>query len=53
MDGSIWLQLEAILNKHECHLHQKNIQEVFILWGTLPRYDTLEPKNILHQFYHL
>ena len=27
-EGSIWLQLEAVLDQHEHHLHQRTIKEV-------------------------
>lgn len=31
-EGSIWIQLEAILNTRQCQLCQRTIKEVFIQW---------------------
>jgi hypothetical protein len=53
-EGSIWLQLEVVLDQHEYHLHQRTIKEVLVQWkDTTPADATWEPATILQQFPHL
>jgi hypothetical protein len=47
-EGSIWIQLEAVLDQNEHHLHQKTIKEVLVQWkDTTPADATWEPTTIL------
>jgi hypothetical protein len=53
-EGSIWLQLEAVLDQRECRLRQRTIGEVLVQWKyTTLENATWEPTTILHQFPHL
>jgi hypothetical protein len=53
-EGSIWIQLEVVLDQHECLLHQQTIKEVLFQWkDTTPADATWEPTTILQQFPHL
>jgi hypothetical protein len=53
-EGSIWLQLEIVLDQGEYLLHQRTIQEVLVQWkDTTPTDATWEPATILQQFPHL
>jgi tRNA U34 5-carboxymethylaminomethyl modifying enzyme MnmG/GidA len=53
-EGSIWIHLEAILDKRECHLFQQAIDEVLIQWKDIALEDaTWEPSKILQQFLSL
>lgn len=54
VEGSIWLQPEAILDKHECHFRWCTIEEVLIQWKYTDLEDaTWESTDIFHQFPHL
>jgi hypothetical protein len=47
-EGSIWPQLEAVLDQHERRLHQRIIKEVLVQWkDTTPADATWEPTTIL------
>ena len=53
-EGSIWLQLVAILQTNECQLRHRTIKEVLVQWkDTSPEDATWEPTSILQQFPHL
>jgi hypothetical protein len=53
-EGSIWLQLEVVLDHCEHRLCQRTIKEVLVQWKyTTPADATWEPATILHQFPHL
>ena len=53
-EGSIWLQLEAVLDQRESRLRQRTIKEVLIQWKDMtPTDPTWEPATILQQFPHL
>jgi hypothetical protein len=53
-EGSIWLQLEVVLDTKEHQLCQCMINEVLIQWKDMPPKDaTWEPTMILQQFPHL
>jgi hypothetical protein len=53
-EGSIWLQLEAVLDQRERRLCQRTIKEVLVQWkDTTPTDATWEPTTILQQFPHL
>eukprot|EP00253_Pinus_taeda_P001875 PITA_01875 len=50
-EGSIWLQLEQVLDTREQHLHDHMIKEVLVKWkDTSPEDPTREPTTILQQF---
>jgi hypothetical protein len=53
-EGSIWLQIEVVLDHREHHLHQRTIKEVLVQWKDTPPVDTTwKPTTILQQFPHL
>jgi hypothetical protein len=53
-EGSIWLQLEDVLDQRESHLRHRTIKEVLFQWkDTTPPDATWEPTTILQQFSHL
>jgi hypothetical protein len=53
-EGSIWLQLEAVLDQCEHRLRHRTIKEVLVQWkDTTPTDATWEPAAILQQFPHL
>jgi hypothetical protein len=53
-EGSIWLQLEVVLDQWECRLCQRTIKEVLVQWKDMtPANATWEPATILLQFPHL
>ena len=53
-EGSIWLQLEVVLDQRERHLCHRTIKEVLFQWkDTTPTNATWEPTTILQQFPHL
>jgi hypothetical protein len=53
-EGSIWLQVEVVLDQSEHCLHQRTIKEVLVQWkDTTPTDATWEPTTILQQFPHL
>eukprot|EP00253_Pinus_taeda_P007755 PITA_07755 len=53
-EGSIWLQLEQVLDMREWHLHGHTIKEVLVKWkDTSPKDVTWEPATILQQFLQL
>jgi hypothetical protein len=53
-EGSIWLQLEAVLDQRERRLRQRTIKEVLVQWkDTTPADATWEPTTILQKFPHL
>jgi hypothetical protein len=53
-EGSIWLQLEAVLDQREHRMRQRTIKEVLVQWKDMTPADaTCEPATILQQFPHL
>jgi len=53
-EGSIWLQLEVVLDQCEHRLHQRTIKEALVQWKDMTPADaTWEPTTILQQFPHL
>jgi hypothetical protein len=53
-EGSIWLELEVVLDQGEHRLHQRTIMEVPFQWkDTTPADATWELATILQQFPHL
>jgi hypothetical protein len=53
-EGSIWLQLEAVLDQRERRMRQRTIKEVLVQWkDTTPADATWELATILQQFPHL
>eukprot|EP00253_Pinus_taeda_P031277 PITA_31277 len=53
-EGSIWLQLDQVLDTRVKQLRGRMIKEVLVKWkDTSPEDATLEPATILQQFPHL
>jgi hypothetical protein len=53
-EGSVWLQLEEVLDQSEHCLCQRTIKEVLVQWKDTTLVDaTWEPTTILQQFPHL
>ena len=49
--GSLWLQVEHVLDTHERHLYGRTIKEVLVKWKDTSLEDaTWEPTSILQQF---
>jgi hypothetical protein len=53
-EGSLWIQLEAVLNSREHQLCGRTIKQVLIKWkDTSPEDVTWEPTTLLQKFLHL
>ena len=53
-EGSLWIQLEVVLDTREHQLRQRTIHEVLIQWKDTSFEDSMwEPYEIRQQFLHL